>query len=291
MQAPLHRRAGRSLRAYLELTKPRITALLLLVTAASFLLARPGTPDWAGLLALVGCLWLLAAGLFALNHFQERGLDARMPRTRNRPLPAGRLQPAEALGFGLALTLLALAGTTLRFGWLAGGLALFTLASYLFVYAPLKLRTPYHAALGALSGATPPLLGWAAAAGGLSPAAGLLAVMLFFWQFAHFLAIGALYAAEYRTAGVRVLPTERGGQARLLLVGSQVLLVLASGGTVPAGLSRPAYLAGAGLLGGLYLALGFHTARRGRPRDYRQLAAASVLYLAALFVLLLALRA
>lgn len=291
MQAPLHRRAGRSLKAYLELTKPRITALLLLVAAASFLLAYPESPDWAGLLALVGCLWLLAAGLFALNHFLERGLDARMPRTRNRPLPAGRLAPAEALVFGLGLSLLALACTTLRFGWVAGGLALFTLASYLFVYTPLKLRTPYHAALGACSGATPALLGWAAATGGLSPAAGLLAAMLFFWQFAHFLAIGALYAAEYQAAGVRVLPAERGGQARLLLVGSQVLLVLASGGTVPAGLSRPVYLAGAGLLGALYLAVGGYAARRGRPRDYRRLAAASVLYLAALFILLLALRA
>ena len=115
--------------------------------------------------------------------------------------------------------------------------------------------------------------------------------MLFFWQFAHFLAIGALYAAEYQAAGVRVLPAERGGQARLLLVGSQVLLVLASGGTVPAGLSRPIYLAGAGLLGGLYLAVGGYAARRGRPQDYRRLAVASVLYLAALFILLLALRA
>ena len=289
-RSPL-RSAGRRLRAYLELTKPRITALLLLVAAASFLLARPGTPDWGGLLALVGCLWLLAAGLFALNHYLERRLDARMPRTRGRPLPSGRLRPAEALGFGLGLSLMALASTTLRFGWVAGVLALFTLASYLFVYTPLKLRTPHHAALGAASGATPPLLGWAAATGGLSPAAGLLAAALFFWQFAHFLAIGVLYAEEYRAAGVRVLPAERRGQVGRLLVGSQALLVLASGATVPAGLSRPEYLGGAGLLGALYLAVGWLAARRGRPRDFRRLAVASVLYLPALFLLLLTLRA
>jgi protoheme IX farnesyltransferase len=291
MLAPLLRRAGRSLKAYLALTKPRITVLLLFVAAASFLLARPGTPDWTGLLALATCLWLLAAGLFALNHFLERDLDARMPRTRDRPLPAGRLSPAGALSFGLALSLLALAAATLRFGWVAGALAFFTLASYLFVYTPLKLRTPHHAALGAASGATPPLLGWAAATGGLAPAAGLLAAMLFFWQFAHFLAIGALYAEEYRAAGVRVLPAERAGQTRMLLVGSQALLVLAGAGTVALGLSRPWFLAGAGPLGGLYLAVGALAARRGRPQDYRRLSTASVIYLPALFLLLLALRA
>ena len=291
MRAPLRRRAGRRLWAYLELTKPRLTALLLLVAAASFLLARPGAPDWRALLALAGWLWLLAAGLFALNHFLERGLDARMPRTRNRPLPAGRLRPAEALLFGLSLAPLALAGITFRFGWVAGALAGFTLVSYLFVYTPLKRRTPYHAVLGAGSGATPPLLGWAAATGGLSPAAGLLAAVLFFWQFAHFLAIGALYAAEYEAAGVRVLPAERARLARRLLVGSQALLVLASCGTVPAGLSRPADLAGAAVLGGLYLVIGVRTVRRAGPREYRRLAAASVLYLPALFILLLALRA
>jgi len=289
-RSPL-RSAGQRLRAYLELTKPRITALLLLVAAASFLLARPGTPDWGGLLALAGCLWLLAAGLFAINHFQERELDARMLRTRSRPLPAGRLRPAEALGFGVGLSLLALASTTLRFGWVAGGVALFTLVSYLFVYTPLKLRTPYHAFLGAVSGATPPLLGWAAATGSLSPAAMLLGAVLFLWQFPHFLAIGALYAEEYRAAGVRVLPAERPTQSLGVLAGSQVLLVLASFATVPAGLSRPEYLGGAGLLGALYLAVGWLAVRRGRPRDFRRLILASVLYLAALCLLLLALRA
>jgi protoheme IX farnesyltransferase len=291
MLAALPRRAGRSLRAYLELTKPRITALLLLIAAVSFLLARPGAPDWRGLLALIGGLWLLAAGLFALNHYLERDLDARMPRTRDRPLPSGRLPPSRALGFGLALSVLALAVVTLRFGWLTGALASFTLASYLFVYTPLKLRTPYHAALGAISGATPPLLGWAAAAGGLTLDAGLLAAMLFFWQFAHFLAIGARFAEEYRAAGVRILPAERAGHTRILLVGSQALLVLASGAAVPAGLARPVFLAAAAPLGGLYLAVGAWAARRGLPRDYRRLSTASVVYLPALFLLLLALRA
>ncbi len=170
-------------------------------------------------------------------------------------------------------------------------MALFTLASYLFVYTPLKLRTPYHSFLGAASGATPPLLGWAAATGGLEPAAVLLGALLFLWQFPHFLAIGTLYAGDYRAAGVRVLPAERPVLARRVLVGSQVLLVLASGAAVPVGLSRPAYLAGAGLLGGLYLAAGVRAVRRGLPRDYRRLILASVLYLAILFLLLLLLRA
>ena len=215
-----------------------------------------------------------------------------MLRTRGRPLPSGRLRPAEALGFGVGLCLLALACTTLRFGWVAGVLALFTLVSYLFVYTPLKLRTPLprlpggrerrHPAAAGLGGGHRRAFPGRRAAG---RRAVLVAVRLTSWPSA------TLYAGEYRAAGVRVLPAERPARSRGLLVGSQVLLVLASFATVPAGLSRPEYLGGAGLLGALYLAVGWLAVRRGRPRDFRRLILASVLYLAALFLLLLALRA
>ncbi len=273
------------LAAFAELTKPRITVLLVLVAAASFVLASTGFPDWLRLAQLVIGIWMLAAGLFALNQYLERDLDTRMRRTRDRPLPSGRLRPSAALWFGVTFSALAIGGLSLRLGWLTGVFSLFTLANYLFVYTPLKLRTFHHTTVGAFSGATPPLLGWVAASGRLELNAWVLFAILFLWQFPHFLAIGMLYAEDYRSAGVRVLPALDLPKARRLLRGSQVALVGTSLLPAATGLVRLPYLAAAALLGIAYLLFGLRA--DGGPKSARRLLTASVLYLPLLFGLLL----
>jgi protoheme IX farnesyltransferase len=283
--APLRR-----LKAYGELTKPRISLLLLLVALASYRLGAGEAADGWRLLWLAAGIWLLAAGLFALNQYMERGVDARMRRTRRRPLPSGRLAPVQALGFGLAMVLLSLLALGFRFGWLAVALALFTLVSYLFVYTPLKPRTPHHTTLGALSGAMPTLLGWAAATGGLSLDAWVLFAILFFWQFPHFLAIETMFQEDYRQAGIRVLPVvdPQGRRTGRLILAAQLLLSGVSAAPALTGLVHPLYLAAAALLDGAFLFFGIRLLRRRTREQARRLLLASVAYLPLLFGFLLA---
>ncbi len=205
------------LKAYLELTKPRITLLVLAVSIASFYLASPGVVAWPRLLLTVLGTTLLAFGVFALNHYGERDTDGMMRRTDRRPLPGKRLTPREVLSFGASLTAAAVILTGATLGWVAGAVALFTFVSYVLVYTPLKRRTAFHTALGALSGATPPLLGWAGATGTVDLNAWILFGILFFWQFPHFLAIEMMYRDDYAAAGIKVLPvTDASGGAAVL---------------------------------------------------------------------------
>jgi protoheme IX farnesyltransferase len=210
--------AAATLRDYLELTKPRVTLLVLLTAAAGFVVAARSPVDagpgasWrspapgAGvfLLALLGTA-LVAAGAAALNQTIERRHDARMPRTRERPLAARRLTPAAGLAFGSSLALLGLGILAAATGPLAALVALATLASYVFLYTPLKRKTHLATLIGAVPGALPPLIGWAAAAGSLSAPAWTLFGILFFWQLPHFLAIAWLYRDEYAGAGFPLL--------------------------------------------------------------------------------------
>ena len=180
---PRQRSALGKARAYLDLTKPRITLLVLVVAAGSFALATaPAVPVLKLGEAALGVI-LLAFGIFALNHYSERDTDALMIRTVHRPLPSGRIAPKEALAFGSVLTAVAIIGFTVGFGLVAGLVALFTFVSYIFLYTPLKRRTMHHTIPGAISGAMPPLLGWAAARGSLGLEAWILFGILFFWQF------------------------------------------------------------------------------------------------------------
>jgi protoheme IX farnesyltransferase len=277
------------LKAYFELTKPRLTFLNLLVAMASFYLARPGAVDFGRMAISAAGIGLLAAGVLALNGWMERGSDLLMRRTRDRPVPSGRLTPREALVFGAVTTAVAVAVITIFLGTVASVLAAFTFASYVLIYTPLKRRTTFHTTLGAVSGAMPPLLGWAAAQGSLDPDAWLLAAILFLWQYPHFLAIDTMYRDDYSRAGIKVLPGGRPNGARAtgaVSTAALVLLLAASTGPYFTGMAGSVYLVGCLVLGVGFLVSGIAALVRRTPRAAKMVLKASVTYLPIVFGLL-----
>ncbi len=277
------------LKAFFELTKPRIATLILIVAMATFFLASPGRFDIGrALLALIGTA-SLAAGIFALNHYLEREWDGLMRRTGKRPLPSNRLTASEAFWFGAVLSTVGLAVNFLLLNVVSGFVALFTLVSYLFVYTPLKRRTAYHTALGALSGATPPLLGWATATGTLPPDAWILFGVLFFWQFPHFLSIDLMYREDYERAGMLVLPVvdRTGWSVPIQIISALLFLLGVSVLPVVTGLAGSVYLVAAIVLGIVFLAAGIYTSVVNTKMAAKRLLRVSVLYLPLLFVFML----
>ncbi len=276
--------------AWVDLTKPRIAMLVVITAAASFLLASGQAPG--GLAITVLATGMLAAGIFSLNQYLERDLDGRMARTRRRALPSGRVTAGAALALGAGLSTVALALLALALPPLSAAVGLFTLVSYLFVYTPLKRTTFWHTTIGALSGATPPLVGWAAATGRLPADAWALAGILFLWQFPHFVAIEMIYRDDYEKAGFAVVPVvdRRGLLTRLHLLAPLGLLLPVS--LVPAAthLARPAYALAASGVGAAFLWFGFKAAAAGGGGPARALLRASVLYLPLVFGLLVLLR-
>ena len=277
---------------WLELTKPRITAMVVFTALVGYVTASAGATWSLPLAAALAGTGLVAAGASVLNQLLERDTDALMLRTRTRPLPAGRIGPGEARVFGALLTLSGLATLLAFSGPLAAAVACATWVSYLFAYTPLKRRTPLATLVGAVPGALPPVIGWAAARASLDPGALVLFAILFLWQVPHFLAIAWLYRDDYARAGFPMLPVlDREGTftGRQAVVHSLALLLVSLAPTA-AGLAGPAYLAGAFLLG---VALTLCALRLARARDLasaRTLFLASVLYLPALSFLLLAAR-
>ena len=274
---------------WLELTKPRITTMVVFTALVGFVTATAVSP-WTGLLlaALAGT-GLVAGGASALNQVMERDTDALMHRTRTRPIPAGRIRPVEASLFGALLSLAGLALLGALAGPLAALVAFSTWASYLFLYTPLKRRSHLATLVGAVPGALPPVIGWAAASGSLEPGAFILFAIVFLWQIPHFLAIAWLYRDDYERGGLKVLPViDREGRltGRQAVLHSVALLVV-SLAPVAAGLGGTLYLAGAlGLGVGLTLAA-LQLARARSLAAARSLFLASVLYLPALTSLLL----
>jgi protoheme IX farnesyltransferase len=292
MSSPTLPLARPSLADWLELTKPRITSMVVFTALVGFVTASSRSPWSALLLAALAGTGLVAAGASVLNQVMERETDALMQRTRERPLPSGRVQPVEAGAFGALLTAAGLAGLLWLCGPLAAAVAFATWASYLFLYTPLKRRTPLATLVGAVPGALPPVIGWAAARGSLDAGALILFAILFLWQVPHFLAIAWLYRDDYARAGFPMLPVlDREGSftSRQAVVHSLALLLVSLAPAV-AGLAGPTYLGGAFLLGA---ALTVFALRLARARDLvaaRALFLASVLYLPALSSLLLAAR-
>lgn len=276
------------MRNYLQLIKPRITVLILMVAMASFSLASQGAIDWTKFAIMTAATGLLACGIFALNAYLERDTDLLMSRTARRPLPGKRLLPRQALAFGVIVTAFGLFLLFARLGWIAGLVGLFTFVSYVLVYTPLKKRTELHTAIGALSGATPPLIGWAAARGGLEPGAWILSGILFLWQFPHFLAIESMYRDDYERAGIRVLPVSEptGTAAASVMLAALCLLLLLSAAPFLAGLSSSGALIGCLIVGVGFLAAGvFHLSRKTR-QSARVVLRVSLLYLPVVFALL-----
>ena len=280
--------AAAKLKAFHELTKPRITILILMVAVASFYVASPGHVNILRLLYSIIGIGLLGSGIFALNHYLERDVDGLMKRTADRPLPSGRLKPNEALVFGIVLTVIALIVLSLGLNLLSGLIGLFTFGSYVLLYTPLKRHTPYHTPLGALSGATPPLLGWVAARGSLDIDAWILFGILFFWQFPHFLAIEMMYSEDYSRAGIRVLPVVDPTWKKVGVELIAALVFLLAVGILPfiTGLAGEIYLIGAAVSGAVFLVAGIRAVVRKEKITCRQLLLTSVFYLPLIFGLL-----
>jgi len=277
------------IRELITLTKPRISLLSVATTAAGLVLV-PGSPDRAvAVYTLIGAL-LIVGSANTLNMYLEREVDRLMARTRNRPLPAGRLEPGIALWFGVAQALIAVPMLTFGANALTGLLGAIALLIYVLVYTPLKQHTTASLIIGAIPGAMPPLLGWTAASGRLDAAGLALFAVIFFWQVPHFLAIAMFRKGDYVAAGLKVLPAERGEEAtRRSIVAYLVLQVAVTLLLVPLGVGGPVYLAGAALLGGLMLALGIAGWMRGSGvRWARGLFLASIAYLPILFGLMVA---
>jgi protoheme IX farnesyltransferase len=282
-------RTSRSkLAAYFELTKPRITFLVVLTSAAGFCLGSIDHVAYGQLASLSLGIALLCSGISTLNQYIERDLDGLMRRTESRPLPSGRLPASHALILGSSLSALAIIYLWLAFDWLTALLGVLTLASYLFVYTPLKTRTTFSTFLGAFPGAMPPFIGWVAARGEITVEAWVLFGILFLWQFPHFLAIAWMYRDDYKRAGIKMLPVvEPDGRVTSQQIVSYTLMLL------PVSL-MPALVNLAGsvyMIGAIALGLGFlyFSARAAMTRSTwqaRRLLLASVLYLPALFGLM-----
>src|SRR5256712_8984396 len=271
----------------LALAKPRVVLMILVTTAVGYYAGLTGAPDYARLLhVLVGTL-LAAGGALALNQYWERDVDARMERTRARPLPDGRLAPLEALLFGSALTVLGLVYTGAFVGELALAITLATAALYLFAYTPLKRRTPLCTLVGAVPGALPPVIGWVAAREGFGVGAWVLFGILFLWQLPHTLAIARLYRDDYARAGVRVLPVvDVGGATERQIVSACLGLLAVSLLPTLIGLAGPIYFVGALFFGGGLTAFGALQAREPSSASARRVLFASLFYLPAVLALL-----
>jgi protoheme IX farnesyltransferase len=282
-----------ALNDYLILTKVRITVLVLVTTAAGFLLASGPRLD----LVLLG--WTLlgtglaASGAAALNQVLEREADSRMQRTAARPIPAGRMTAAHGLWVGLGLALSGVAVLAALVNWLTALLALATVVLYVGVYTPLKRMTPLNTIVGAIPGAIPPVMGWTAVTGALGLPAWVLFAILFLWQLPHFLAIAWIFRDDYRRGGFPMLPVvDADGRA----TGRQVALYCAA--LIPVsliptflGLTGPIYFFGALVLGLGFLAAGITMALHRRGKEARRVLLASVTYLPLLLVLLVVDRA
>ncbi|MDQ2856668.1 MAG: heme o synthase [Acidobacteriota bacterium] len=274
--------------AYLELTKPRITFLIVLTSAAGFCLGSRGNLNYLVFSnAMIG-IALLSSGIATLNQYIERDLDGLMRRTADRPLPSHRLLPWEALLFGSALTIIAEIYLAVLVNPLTATLGLTVIAGYLFAYTPLKTRTTLSTMVGAFPGAVPPLIGWTAARGEINLEAWVLFAILFLWQFPHFLAIAWMYREDYARAGILMLPVvEPEGR----VTGQQIVvytIMLLPVSLLPTfmGLAGKVYLYGAAVLGLLFLFSSIRAAISKSRQSARQLLLASVIYLPLLFILM-----
>jgi protoheme IX farnesyltransferase len=275
---------------FVALGKPRLNFLVVVSALAGYVM---GASEGSGMLRLVGMLvgtGLVAGGASAFNQVYERDVDALMRRTRLRPLPDGRVQPAEALAFAAAVSatgLLILAATANQ---LSAAVAFATLLTYVVVYTPLKRRTSLATVIGAIPGALPPVIGWAAARGSLSREAWTLFGIVFLWQLPHFLAIAWMFRDDYGRAGFPLLPVvEPDGRStgRQALLYAAALIPLSLVPTLM-GLAGEVYFAAALVLGLAFLALTVRFARTRTVRDARRLFFSSIIYLPLIWILMIA---
>jgi heme o synthase len=288
---------ARKLRAYIELTKPKISLMVLVTVAVAMFVGSWGSPSaWLVVNTVLGTA-LIAASASAINQRLERDTDALMPRTAGRPLPSGRVGNGEAMGFGAITLATGLAYLAVAANPLAAALGALTWIVYVPIYTPLKRRTPFNTVVGAVAGALPTLIGWAAVRGSFSIsaagggiAAATLFLIVYLWQFPHFMAIAWIYRRQYGTAGLQMLTVVDPSGCR---AGSQA--VMAALALLPVSLipvvqhhAGPAYFAAATMLGLAYLDGSVAFCLRRDDLSARRLLRASLIYLPillALFVL------
>jgi protoheme IX farnesyltransferase len=294
------------MRDYIELTKPRITWLILMSTGVGYFFGLPPVAgnavgraaNWLAFLKSIPLLSLLhtiigtaliASGTAALNQWYEREADRKMRRTAGRPLPAGRLPAGRALAFGILLSAAGFLELWLGVNLLSGLIGAFTLASYLFLYTPMKQRTWWSTTVGAFPGAMPPMIGYAAAAGAITRESWVLFAILFLWQFPHFYSIAWMYKEDYARAGILMLPVvEPDGRStarQIVLYGLALIPV----SLIPSmlGMSGRVYLAGALLLGLWFLYSGVRVALERSLVRARSVLITSVIYLPLIYGLML----
>ena len=275
---PISRTPTGRLRAAYELTKPGITAYVMITAGVSAYVASRGT---VGLLtafhAILGT-GLSTGGALALNQYVEREIDAVMVRTRQRPLPSRRLTPLQALGVGLALLVAGLGHLAYRSGPWPTGVAALSAAMYLGVYTPLKRRSYAATLLGAVPGALPTLIGWTAVTGALEPAALALFAIAYLWQLPHVLGLGWMLKDDYETVGFRLIPQGGGRVVGRHMIVAGALLVPASATPTLLGYTGPWYLGGALAASAAFLWVAVRTAGALSDTSARRLFLASLLY-------------
>ena len=269
------------LAVYAELVKVRLNLLVLLTTLVGFYLGARGPINYLLLLHTILGTALVASGAAALNQLLERDYDARMPRTRNRPLPSGRLPPAAAMVFGGACACAGAVYLALAVNPITSIIGTGSLLGYLFIYTPLKRVTWLNTAIGAIPGGLPPLMGWTAARGQLSEEGWILFVILVFWQLPHFLAIAWIYRDDYAGAGFKMLSVvdPQGHRTARQAVGCTLGLLLVSLCPYLFHLTGPLYLTGALVFGAVFLWAAGRFARQLTVTRARQLFLVSILYL------------
>jgi protoheme IX farnesyltransferase len=263
------------------LTKPRVVLMVLVTTLVGYYIGLDRAPDWARMVPLVVGTALAAGGTLALNQYWERDVDARMARTRSRPLPQGRLQPLEALAFGVAISVIGVGYLAVSVNVLAAIVTGAIVAVYVFAYTPLKRRTALCTLVGALPGALPPVIGWAAARDALGAGAGVLFAIIFVWQLPHALAIAWLYREDYARGGIRVLPVidPHGSRTECHIAVWSVALLVVSLLATPAGMAGAVYFVTALALGAVFVVFGARQALAPSRAAVRRVLFASLVYL------------
>ena len=284
--------AGARVGDFIELLKPRVMSLVVFSGFAGLMVA-PGNLHPVLAAVAVLCIAVGAGASGAINMWYDRDIDAIMQRTRKRPIPAGRVDPQEAVSFGIVLAIGAVTLMALAVNWLAAGLLAFTIAFYVFVYTMwLKRRTPQNIVIGGAAGAFPPMIGWAAVTGQISLASIALFLLIFMWTPPHFWALALYRTGDYAKAGVPMLPVVAGARATKaqMLVYTVLLFPLALAPWA-LGLTGAVYAAAAVILGLLFILAAVRVWFDSGERAARQMFAFSILYLFLLFTLLIVDRA
>lgn len=275
---------------FVALTKPRVVLMVLVTTIVGYYIGLDHGLDWARVLHLGIGTGLAAGGTLALNQYWEREIDARMARTRSRPLPQGRLAPCEALIFGAAISVIGVGYLAVSVNVPAAFVTGVIVVVYVFLYTPLKRRTAFCTLVGAVPGALPPVIGWVAARDGQGAGAWVLFAIMFVWQLPHALAIAWLYREDYARGGIRVLPViDAGGMrtARHIATSSLALLAVSLLAT-PAGVAGTFYFVSALSVGAAFVIFAAQPTLRPSRMAMRRVLLASIVYLPVILAVLAA---